>query len=135
MDQIFVNLPVADLPVAKAFWEKLGFSFNPQFTNDDAACLVLGEHAFVMLLTKPFFSGFTDKAILDTKTHIQVINALSVKDREAVDAMVSAAIAAGGRSPRPAKDYGFMYQHSFEDPDGHLWEVFFMGAMPPQTPA
>lgn len=135
VQQIFVNLPVADLPASKAFWEALGFSFNPQFTNESGASLVLGENIFAMLLTKPFFSTFVDKAIVDARTHVEVITALSAASRQEVDALVAAALEAGGTAPRPAKDYGFMYQHGFEDLDGHVWEVFHMSAMPPQASA
>lgn len=135
VQQIFVNLPVENLETSKAFWNSLGFSFNPQFTDEKAACLVLGENIFAMLLTKPFFATFVDKAILDARAQIETITALSVDSRHEVDRLVAAAVAAGGTSPRPVKDYGFMYQHSFEDPDGHLFELFHMSAMPPQASA
>lgn len=132
VQQIFVNFPVADLPATKAFWEALGFSFNPLFTNEKAACLVLGDNIFAMLLTKPFFSTFISKTIVDARTQVEAITALSVDSRERVDALVAAAVASGGTSPRAAKDHGFMYQHDFEDLDGHVWEVFHMSAMPTQ---
>lgn len=135
VQQIFVNLPVENLETSKAFWNSLGFSFNPQFTDEKAACLVLGENIFAMLLTKPFFATFVDKAIVDARAHIETITALSVDSRHKVDRLVAAAVAAGGTSPRPVNDYGFMYQHSFEDPDGHLFELFHMSAMPPQASA
>lgn len=135
VQQIFVNLPVENLETSKAFWNSLGFSFNPQFTDEKAACLVLGENIFAMLLTKPFFATFVDKAIVDARAHIETITALSVDSRHEVDRLVAAAVAAGGTSPRPVKDYGFMYQHSFEDPDGHLFELFHMSAMPSQASA
>lgn len=135
VQQIFVNLPVESLEASKAFWNSLGFSFNPQFTDEKAACLVLGENIFAMLLTKPFFATFVDKAIVDARAQIETITALSVDSRHKVDRLVAAAVAAGGTSPRPVNDYGFMYQHSFEDPDGHLFELFHMSAMPSQASA
>lgn len=131
VEQIFVNLPVSDLKATMAFWRQLGFDFNPQFTDDNAACLVLGEKAQVMLLSKPYFTSFSGRDIADTKTYSQTITALQVPSREKVDELVAKVAAAGGRTPRPSKDYGFMYQHGFDDPDGHIWEVFHMSAMPP----
>lgn len=135
VEQIFVNLPVADLKATMAFWRKLGFDFNPQFTNDDAACLVLGEKAQVMLLSKAYFISFSGREIADTKTHSQTITALQLPNREAVDELVAKAVAAGAKTPRPSKDYGFMYQHGFDDLDGHIWEAFHMSAMPTGEPA
>ena len=131
VEQIFVNLPVADLEAAKRFWRALGFDFNPHFTNADAACLVLGANLYAMLLTPAFFAGFTDKPIADARSVTETITALQLPSRDAVDAMVGKARAAGGTVPRAAQDLGFMYQHGFEDLDGHIWEAFHMGAMPP----
>ncbi len=132
IEQIFVNLPVADLKVSMAFFRSLGFEFNPKFTNDSGACLMLGPNIYAMLLVKPFFAGFTSKEIVDAHTHTETLTALQVESREKVDELVAAAVAAGGTAPRPVKDFGFMYQHSFDDPDGHIWEVFCMdvAAMP-----
>ena len=130
--QIVVNLPVRDLPASKAFFNALGYATNPSFTNDEAACLVISDSIYVMLLVEPFFQGFTRKTICDARTHTEVILCLSADSRSAVDALVDKALAAGGSEPMEAKDYGFMYQRSFQDLDGHLWEVVHMDedAMP-----
>lgn len=130
--QIFVNLPVRDLDKAKAFFNALGYPVNPQFTDANAACLVISDTIYVMLLVEPFFQGFTRKSLCDARTHTEVLLCLSVDSRNSVDAMVAKALAAGGREPMEAKDYGFMYQRGFEDLDGHLWEVVHMDedAMP-----
>ena len=130
--QIFINLPVADLPRSLAFFEALGFSSNPQFTDDTAACIVISEIIHVMLLTRSKFSEFTSKSICDTAASIEVINCLSCSGRVEVDELVAKALAAGGASYAEAKDYGFMYQHSFTDPDGHHWELVHLSEMPPQ---
>ena len=130
--QIFVNLPVRDLQASKAFFNALGYATNPTFTNDDAACIVVSDTIYVMLLTEPFFQGFTRKTIGDARTHTEVILCLSAETRAGVDALADRALAAGGRETLEAKDYGFMYQRSFQDLDGHQWEVVHMdeGAMP-----
>lgn len=124
--QIFVNLPVRDLDKAKAFFNALGYAVNPQFTDANAACLVISDTIYVMLLVESFFQGFTRKPICDARTHTEVLLCLSVESRSDVDAMIAKALAAGGREPMEAKDYGFMYQRGFEDLDGHLWEVVHM---------
>ena len=124
--QIFVNLPVRDLDKAKAFFNALGYPVNPQFTDANAACLVISDTIYVMLLVEPFFQGFTRKSLCDARTHTEVLLCLSVDSGNSVDAMVAKALAAGGREPMEAKDYGFMYQRGFEDLDGHLWEVVHM---------
>ena len=131
--KLFVNLPVKDLPRTKAFFGELGFSFNPQFTNDDAACMVLSEEASVMLLTEPFFRGFTRQAICDTTRNTEALLCFSCDSREEVDALVKKAVAAGGRHAMDPVDHGFMYGWSFYDPDGHHWEVVWMdpSAAPP----
>lgn len=129
---IFVNLPIEDLDRSKAFFQTLGYTVNEQFTDAKAACIVISETIYVMLLTKPFYRGFLSKDLCDTATHNEVILALSVDDRDGVDAMVARALAAGGRAPLPPRDHGFMYQHGFEDPDGHVWEVFWMDPTVPQ---
>ncbi|TCT08048.1 VOC family protein [Aquabacter spiritensis] len=131
VEQIFVNLPVADLKATIAFWRTLGFDFNPQFTDDKAACLMLGDRIFAMLLVESFFTGFTGRAVPDAAAFAGSITALQLPSREKVDSLVAAAVAAGGTAPRPAKDYGFMYQHGFDDLDGHIWEAFHMAAPPP----
>lgn len=123
--QIFVNLPVKDLEKTKEFWIKLGFTFNPQFTDQNGAALELGENITAMLLTEDFFKGFTKKEIAGTNV-IEVINAVSVDNREKVDEIVDKALEAGGSEPEEKKDYGWMYYRSFEDLDGHHWEVTFL---------
>ncbi len=124
--QIFVNLPVKDLNVSRAFYAALGYSINEAFSNQDAACVVISNQIYVMLLTHPFMSQFTKKAIADATTSTEVINALSSESREAVQEMTRKAIEAGGKSARPTQDLGFMYSEAFEDPDGHIWELVFM---------
>ena len=130
--QLFVNLPVENLDRTIAFFTALGFGFNPKFTNENATCLVISEHIQVMLLTKPFFAGFTKKPIADARAASETLLALSCESREEVDALVAKAVAAGAAAPIEIKDHGFMYQHGFEDLDGHQWEVFWMdeSAMP-----
>jgi uncharacterized protein len=124
--QIFVNLAVADLPKSKAFFEALGLSFNPQFTNDQGACLVLGDNLFAMLLTREFFQTFIDKQIADSRTTAETLTCLSCESRAEVDALVAKAVAAGGKAHRQPRDHGFMYGHGFEDLDGHIWELACM---------
>lgn len=128
--QLFVNLAVADLPRSKAFFEALGFGFNPQFTDANAACMIVSEQGFVMLLVEPFFRGFTNKSLCDTRTANEALLALSCDSRAEVDDLVARALAAGGSAAMPPMDHGFMYGHSFYDPDGHHWEVFCMASMP-----
>ena len=125
--QIFVNLPVRDLPKAKAFYEAIGAVNNPQFTDDTAACMVWSDTIFVMLLTHAKWATFTKKPISDARRASEVMLALSADDRQAVDTMVSAAAAQGGKADvNPTQDLGFMYGRSFEDLDGHIWETFHM---------
>jgi len=124
--QIYVNLPVRDLERSKAFFTALGYSFNPQFTDEKAACMVVSDDIYVMLLTEPFFAGFTGKPLADARKSTEVLICLSCQSREEVDAQVKKAWAAGGTVPRTAVDHGFMYQHGFEDPDGHIWELAYM---------
>ncbi|MDQ0381618.1 VOC family protein [Amycolatopsis thermophila] len=123
---IFVNLPVADLDRAKKFWADLGYEFNPQFTDENAACLVFSDTIFAMLLRTEFFTTFTGKQIADSAKSTEVLLGLSAESREAVDALVDKAVAAGGRESRDPMDHGVMYQRSFEDPDGHTWEIIWM---------
>ena len=132
--QIFVNLPVKDLQRSRQFFSRLGFGFNEQFSNDDAACLIIGENIFAMLLVERFFQGFTNKPVADATTVTEVLTCLSCESRDEVDALVAKAIEAGGRAPNPKQDHGFMYGHGFEDPDGHVWELSWMdmSAVPPQ---
>lgn len=124
--QLFVNLPVRDLNRSVAFFESLGFSFDPQFTDDTATCLILGNHIFAMLLTEERFSEFTDLEIGNAHRNTEVLLALDVERRENVDNMVKMAVAAGGHIYAKVQDHGWMYQHSFADLDGHKWEVFAM---------
>jgi uncharacterized protein len=122
--QIFVNLAVKDLGKTKAFWEALGFSFNPQFTDNKGAALVLGENIFAMLLTEGFFKTFTKRELAGDR--IEVINAVSVESREKVDEILGKVLEAGGVEVDEAKDYGWMYYRCFEDLDNHHWEVTFI---------
>ena len=124
--QIFVNLTVKDLEAAKQFWLKLGFTFNPQFTDENGAALVIGENIFAMLLVPTFFSTFTKKQLSDPFTTIEVINALGVESKEEVDSIMEKVLAAGGTTSRPTDDYGWMYSRSFQDIDGHLWELVYI---------
>lgn len=124
--QIFVNLPVQDLQKSVAFFEALGFSFNPQFTDETASCMVVSEHIFVMLLIHKRFKDFTPKAICDARQATEVLVCLSRESRAAVDAMVAKAVAAGGSTYNQPQDHGFMYAHGFQDLDGHIWELVFM---------
>ncbi len=124
--KIFVNLPVKDLERSKAFFAGLGFANNPQFTDATAACMVVSEDIFVMLLTEKKFKEFTPKAIADARTSSEVLLCLSRESRDAVNDTVAKAVAAGGTTYAEAKDHGFMYQHGFQDPDGHIWELIWM---------
>ncbi|MGC2307572.1 MAG: VOC family protein [Nitrososphaeraceae archaeon] len=124
--KIFVNLPIKDLNKSVAFFTKLGFSFNPQFTDENATCMIIGEDIFIMLLVEKFFKSFTKKDVCDTSKNTEAIVALSVESREKVDQMIEKAKEAGGSEPREKQDHGWMYGRSFEDIDGHLCEVFFM---------
>ncbi len=129
---IFVNLPVKDLPRSRTFFESLGYHFNPQFSNEQGACLVISDTIHAMLLTEPFFQTFTKKAIADTKTSIEVLITLSCESRDEVDSLVAKAVKAGGLADKK-EDYGFMYTHGFEDLDGHGWGLAYMdpNAAPP----
>ena len=124
--QIFINLPVHDLAKAKAFYTALGYSINPKFSDDNAACVVISDAIYVMLLVNPFFQGFTPKPISDAHRQTEVLLALSMDSREEVDAFVASAVAAGATVTQPARDYGFMYQQSVADLDGHQWEISHM---------
>lgn len=125
---IFVNLPVKDLEASKAFWGKLGYSFNPQFSDDTAACMIISDTIFAMLLTEPKFKEFTKpgKEIADATRTTEVLLALSAESREKVDELADGALAAGGSPAKEPMDYGTMYGRSFTDPDGHHWEVMWM---------
>jgi predicted lactoylglutathione lyase len=124
--KIFVNLPVNDLNRTIEFFTKLDFKFNSQFTDENATCMIVGEDIFIMLLVEKFFKTFTKREICDTKKNTEVIVALSAESREKVDQMINKAIEAGGRESREPQDHGWMYGRSFEDIDGHLWEIIYM---------
>jgi predicted lactoylglutathione lyase len=124
--QIFVNLPVKDLGKTIEFFKKLGFEFNPQFTYENDTCMVVNDNIFVMLLVEKFFKTFTQKEICDTTKNTEVITALSTESREKVDQMLENVIKAGGKESRKPQDHGWMYGRSFEDLDGHLWEIIYM---------
>jgi hypothetical protein len=132
VQQLFVNLPVKDLNRSVEFFTKVGFTFNAQFTDENATCMVLSETIQVMLLTEKFFGTFSDKKIIDAKTSTEAICALSVGSRDEVNELVTKAVEAGGREYKEHQDHGWMYTRCFEDLDGHQWEVFFMdmSAMP-----
>ena len=123
---IFVNLPVRDLKKSIEFFTRLGFSFNPQFTDETATCMIVSDNIFVMLLTHPKFAGFTPKPICDATQATEVLVALNCNSRDEVDEMVRKAVAAGGSTYNAPQDHGFMYAHGFQDLDGHIWEVFYM---------
>ena len=127
---IFINLPVADLPRSIAFYEAVGATKNPMFSDDTAACMVLSDVIHVMLLTHDKWRTFTDRQIPDAHASAQVLLCLSQDSREAVDAVVAQAAGAGGQvDPNTTQDYGFMYGRSYADPDGHIWEVMWMDAV------
>lgn len=132
--QIFVNLPVKDLERSKAFFAHLGYRFNPQFTNEQAACMVISDTIYAMLLVEPYFQTFTKKPVTDAKAGTEVLLCLSCTSREHVDSLVAKALEAGGKTPMDKQDHGFMYGHGFEDLDGHQWELMYMdmSAMPAQ---
>ena len=136
---IFINLPVTDLPRSMAFYEAVGFTNNPMFTNEQAAAMAWSDEIVVMLLTHDFWKTFTSKAIPDAANTAQVLLCLSQDSKEAVEEIVGKAVAAGGKAdPTPTQDMGFMYGRSFEDPDGHIWENAYMdmSAVPEgETPA
>lgn len=124
--KIFVNLPVADLGKSRDFFTRLGFSFNEQFCDDNAACMVISDDIYAMLLAEPFFQSFTSKQIADTDNSTEAILCLGVETRQRVDELVDAAFAAGASPSNDPQDHGFMYGRSFADLDGHLWEVMCM---------
>jgi predicted lactoylglutathione lyase len=131
---IFVNLAVRDLERSVDFFTQLGFTFNAQFTDESATCMIIGDDAFVMLLVHDRLKDFTRKPIVDSHAQTEVLVALSAESRDAVDEMVHKALAAGGSPANEPQDHGFMYGWSFQDPDGHIWEVVWMdpGHVQPQ---
>ena len=128
--QIFVNLPVKDLKRSVDFYTTLGYAFNPQFTNEHATCMIVGENLFVMLLVEKFFSTFTSKTIVDASQATEVLTCVSCDSRAQVDELVAKARVAGGKVPRQPQDHGFMYSHGYDDPDGHTWELVYMTGAP-----
>jgi uncharacterized protein len=124
--QLFVNLAVDDLDRSVAFFTALGFSFDERFTDETATCMVVGEGAYVMLLTRPKFEEFTKKPIVDPASQTEAILAFTAASREGVDELADAALASGGSEANDPLDYGFMYSRSFADPDGHTWEALWM---------
>lgn len=130
--KIFVNLPVKSLEASIAFFTNLGFSFNPKFTDENATCMVVSENIFVMLLVEKFYKGFTVKEVCNTATHSEVILSIQLSSKQEVDGFMAKVLSAGGIEPREPQVYDFMYGRSFQDCDGHLWEVFYMdeSAMP-----
>lgn len=130
--QVFINLPVSDLGRSMEFFSKLGYTFNEQFTDDKAACMVISEHIYTMLLREEFFKTFTNKTVTDARKSTESIIALSAENREQVDDIVDRALLAGGTSPMPVQDHGWMYGRGFTDLDGHMWEVIYMD---PEGPA
>lgn len=124
--KVFINLPVKDLNKSMDFFQNLGFSFNPQFTDEKAGCMVVSDSIYVMLLTEPFFKSFIDTDICDARRATEVLIALDAASADEVKAFVNKAQSLGGTLYAEAKDYNFMYQHSFADLDGHKWEVFYM---------
>ena len=132
--KIFANLAVKNLEKSMAFFSKVGFSFNPQFTDNQNACMIIGENIFAMLLEEDRFKGFTKKEICDATKYTEVLVAIDVESREKVDELVKKAVNAGGSIYMNPQDHGWMYGHSFADLDGHQWEIFYMNesAMPQQ---
>ena len=133
--QMFLNLPVKDLKKSVEFFTKLGYTFNPKFTDEKATSMIISDTIYVMLLTETFFQTFTKKEIINAHKSVECSIAISADSKDAVNEMVDKAAAAGATIPNPASDYGFMYQHSFEDLDGHHWEYVWMdpnGAPPHQ---
>ena len=123
---IFVNIPTTDLERAKSFYTSLGYAINPLFTDENAACVVLSDNIYFMVVTREYLGTFTDKQIIDTTTQAQALIALSRDSREEVDAALATGLDAGGTEPRPTQDYGFMYSRTLEDPDGNILEFLFM---------
>lgn len=124
--QIYVNLPIKNMERSQAFFSSLGFTFNPQFTNEQGACMVVADDIYVMLLVEPFFQTFTKKPVADATRSTEVLVCLSCASRAEVDELVARARAAGATVPNAPQDHGFMYGHGFEDLDGHVWELMYM---------
>lgn len=129
-----MNLPVKELKRSVDFFSKLGYKFDPKFTDENATCMIVGDNIFVMLLEEDFFKTFTNKTVSDATKSTEVLVCLSCESRGDVDEMVKKAVAAGGTTPMKQQDYGFMYQHGYQDLDGHMWELMYMDPKgPPQA--
>ncbi|MFN8280427.1 MAG: hypothetical protein U0V49_09100 [Saprospiraceae bacterium] len=126
MKQVFINLPVSDLERSFQFYNSLGFSNNPDFSDDQGKCMVWSDSIFVMIMTKEKFSSFTTRAIADIKSTIPALYSLSVDSTEIMNSLVDKGLINGGIEPKPMSDYGFMQARQIEDPDGHTWEIFYM---------
>lgn len=126
LNNIFVNLPVKDLNRSVTFFNHVGFEFNPQFTDETATCMMIGDHIFAMLLVEDKFKTFTDKEIVDATKSTEVLIALTAESRDHVDEIVNKALTAGGKPSKKPMDHGFMYEWGFQDLDGHTWEIFYM---------
>lgn len=126
--KIFVNLPVKNLKKSVAFFTNLGYKFDPRYTDGNATCMIVAENIFVMLLVESFFRTFTKKELCDATKATEVLVCLAMDSRAAINDMVTKAVAGGGTTPSGSKDHGFMYQHGFQDLDGHLWELVYMEA-------
>ncbi|TYP73202.1 VOC family protein [Paenibacillus methanolicus] len=126
LSKTFINLPVKDLRQSMDFFSHIGFDFNLQFTDDNATCMIINEHTYAMLLVEPFFQSFTSKTLADSTSSTEVIVALAADSREQVDEIADKAMAAGALRSNDPQDLGFMYTRSFQDINGHLWEVFYM---------
>jgi predicted lactoylglutathione lyase len=124
--QIYINLPVKNLEKSIAFFTALGFTFNPKFTDSNATCMIISDDIYAMLLVKKFFKTFITKEISDSRKSAEVILAVTAESRDAVNELVNKALAAGGKKSKDPEDHGWMYGWGFQDPDGHLWEVFYM---------
>jgi predicted lactoylglutathione lyase len=124
--QVYINLPVSNLQETIAFWTALGFQFNQQFTDENATCMIISEHNFVMLLKENFFKTFIDNEIGNGRQQTQVINAIQFENKETVDKLLEIAMANGATEPRALLDHGWMYNRAMRDRDGHFWEFFWM---------
>lgn len=133
--QIFVNLPVRDVPRSRRFFAALGYAFDEKFSNEQALAVELGPNLYAMLLDTRFFAGFTKKPLADAREVTEVLVCVSCDSRAHVDELVAKAVQAGAKTPNPKQDYGFMYSHGYEDLDGHVWELVYMdpNATPPQA--
>jgi predicted lactoylglutathione lyase len=130
---IFVNLPVADLAASRAFFTGVGYTINENFSNDSGICVVITESIYAMLLTPTFFQGFTPRPLSDATASTEVLLALGVDSREAVDSHLTAALAGGATETRDTQDEGFMYSRAYSDPDGHIWEILWMDPAAAET--